>query len=79
MAKSQGNTMYQTLITLIAFAAPLLIQRMLTFFLPETEAGIALLVIGLATVATHRIWIKNIYVRLMKRRYNNMENFRNTR
>lgn len=33
---------------------------------------------GLLT-ATHNLWIKNIYNRFMKRRYDNMEGFRDSR
>ena len=38
-----------------------------------------MILLGLAGFLTHRYWIYNIYKRFMKRRYQNMENFRNTR
>lgn len=79
MSKSQVNTTWQAVITALSFAGPLLMHRMLTLFLPETAACLTLLAVGLLTVATHRLWIKNIYRRFMKRRYDNMEGFRYTR
>jgi len=42
-------------------------------------AHIILIVIGLGFIATHNLWIKNIYKRFMKRRYKNMEEFRASR
>ena len=78
-SKSQTNTAWQAVITALSLAGPLLIHRLLTFFLPETAACLILLTLGVLTVATHRIWIKNIYRRFMKRRYDNMDGFRYTR
>ena len=42
------------------------------------DAGV-LLVIGLGFILTSRIWLKNVYNRFMKRRYKNMEGFRDSR
>ncbi|WP_347171549.1 DUF5687 family protein, partial [Phocaeicola dorei] len=42
-------------------------------------ACIIMMIIGLLLIATHNIWIKNIYNRFMKRRYENMEGFRDSR
>ena len=67
------------LIITCAFGLPLLINKALTLFLDETTAYITLTVLGLLGFITHRYWIQNIYVRLMKRKYQNMEGFRNTR
>ena len=38
-----------------------------------------MMLIGLTLTITHTIWIKNIYNRFMKRRYDNMEGFRDSR
>jgi len=40
---------------------------------------IPLIMLGLIGLATHRIWLRNIYHRLMLRRYENMEGFRASR
>lgn len=79
IGKQQGNNMYQSLIVICAFSLPLLINKALTLFLDETTAYIILTILGLSGFVTHRYWIHNIYVRLMKRKYQNMEGFRNTR
>lgn len=79
IGKQQGNNMYQSLIVICAFSLPLLINKALTLFLDETTAYIILIILGLSGFVTHRYWIHNIYVRLMKRKYQNMEGFRNTR
>ena len=79
MGRKQGNSMYQTLLVGTCFTVPLLINKLLTLFLPPTYAYITLGVLGLATVATHKYWIRNIYHRFLHRRYANMEGFRATR
>ena len=79
MRANKGSSMFQTIIITAAFGLPLLINSALTAFLEPNVAYIILLIIGLAIIATHKIWIKNIYVRFMKKRYENMEGFRETR
>jgi hypothetical protein len=44
-----------------------------------TYTYIFMCVLGLAFVVTNHIWIRNIYNRMMKRRYENIEGFINTR
>jgi len=58
---------------------PLLIDKLLSALLQEEVAHIILILIGLGFIATHNLWIKNIYKRFMKRRYKNMEEFRASR
>lgn len=38
-----------------------------------------LIIIGLGFILTSRFWLKNIYHRFMKRRYKNLEGFRDSR
>ena len=45
----------------------------------ETATYATMLIIGLLFIATHNIWLRNIYQRFMERRYENMESFRATR
>ncbi|MBQ3313916.1 MAG: hypothetical protein IJG74_09065, partial [Prevotella sp.] len=44
-----------------------------------TYTSIFMCILGLAVVVTNHIWIRNIYNRMMKRRYENIEGFINTR
>lgn len=45
----------------------------------EYAENIPLAVIGLAFILTHKLWLKNIYRRMMARKYANLEAFRATR
>jgi hypothetical protein len=67
------------MIALGAFGLPLLIYPLLLFVAGETLTNIILSLIGLAFIATHKYWIRNVYNRFMIRRYKNMEGFRDSR
>lgn len=79
MRANRGSSMFQTVLIGCAFGLPLIINSMLTAFFAKETALVILLVIGLILIVTHNIWIKNIYNRFMKRRYDNMEGFRDSR
>ena len=79
MKSNKSSNWIQGLITGCAFMLPLLIDKLLSALLPEEVAHIILIVIGLGFIATHNLWIKNIYKRFMKHRYKNMEEFRASR
>ncbi len=79
IGKKRSDNAYQSVIIIAAFTFPLVIHKGLELLLGGTSACIAMGVLGLAGFLTHRFWIRNIYKRLMKRRYRNMEGFRNTR
>ncbi|MBQ4023489.1 MAG: hypothetical protein II612_05755 [Prevotella sp.] len=64
---------------MIAMFAPVAIIAVLNLLCTPTCANIIMLLIGLSFVVTHKLWIRNIYDRFMKRRYQNIESFRNTR
>ena len=64
---------------MVAMFAPVALISILQLFFNETVAYIILLVSGLAVIATRNLWLRNIYNRFMKRRYENMESFRATR
>ena len=69
----------QSLISGATFGIPLLLYALLKIWLGETTTSWVLLVIGLGFILTSRIWLKNVYNRFMKRRYKNMEGFRDSR
>lgn len=69
----------QMIITGVVFIIPnIIVTTLQTMFSPETTYGI-MLAIGLAFVLTNRLWLRNIYNRMMKRKYNNLEGFTSTR
>jgi len=55
--------------------SPLILVSVLIFLASETVAYIVLIIIGLAFTLTHPIWLRHIYVRMMKRKYANLEGF----
>ena len=79
MKSNKSSTTPQLIITTLAMMLPLIVDALLCALFPDEVAYIILALIGLSFIATHNIWIKNIYNRFMKRRYENMEAFRASR
>jgi len=78
-AKGNFENGIQLVIELFAFFGPILITGLGYLLVGLTYTYIILCIIGLAFIATHHLWIGNIYNRMMKRRYENIEGFINTR
>ncbi len=79
IGRQSTGTGFQSLISLAAFGIPMLVNNILRVLLGETLSLWILLIIGLGLTLTSNIWIMNIYKRFMKRRYKNMEGFRDTK
>ncbi len=79
IGRQSTGTGFQSLISTLSFGIPLLVTNLLRIALGETLSLWVLLIIGLALTFTSNLWIKNIYKRFMKRRYRNMEGFRDTK
>ena len=79
MRSNKSASTMQNIISGCAFGLPLCIIALLYALCSETTAQVIIIVIGVGFMATHNLWIKNIYNRFMKRRYANMEAFRATR
>lgn len=79
MRSNKGGSMFQSFIISCALFMPLLVNSLLSILLDQDTAFVLMMLIGLALTATHTLWIKNIYNRFMKRRYDNMNGFRNSR
>lgn len=77
--RQASGTGFQSLVSMAVFALPLLLLFALSALFGETVALWVLLVIGLAATFTSHYWIRNVYTRFMKRRYKNMDGFRNTK
>lgn len=75
----QTNSAIQMLVNFGAFGVPLILYSTLNALLGETFAYIFLLTVGLGFTLTSPLWIRNVYHRFMKRRYENMEGFRDSR
>lgn len=78
--RSGVNTDYlQMLVELVVMFTPVAIISLLRLFLSENATYALLLVAGIAFIATHRLWIGNVYHRFMHRRYLNIEGFHSSR
>lgn len=74
----QGNATQQVISLAILFL-PLAIERLAVLLLGDIWGYVILISLGGIGVATHKIWLRNIYQRFMARRYANMEGFRASR
>jgi hypothetical protein len=72
------NTL-QLIIELIVFFLPVATAMLFTALFGETVGYTLLIIIGLLFTLTHSLWMKNIYHRMMKRRYENLDGFHTTR
>ncbi|MDE5678287.1 MAG: hypothetical protein K2G02_01295 [Phocaeicola sp.] len=79
MRSNRGSSLFQSIIISCAFFLPMMLNKMLTTFFEQDTACLIMMAIGLILIGSHNLWIKNIYNRFMKRRYENMEGFRDSR
>ena len=73
------GTGLQNLISGGAFGIPLLLLFALNAIFGKEVTPWILIGIGVTFIATSKFWLMNVYHRLMKRRYKNMEGFRDSR
>ncbi len=73
------NNYVQIVIQMIVFFVPLLLVSILQVLFSDTIAYLITLFIGLAFIFASPLWLKNIYQRMMKRKYILLEGFRSTR
>ena len=69
----------QMIIQMLAMFSPLVLVAALVLLFNETTAYLVLGTIGLIMTLAHPLWLRHIYVRLMKRKYENMEGFHASR
>ncbi len=69
------NSYVQILLSFAVFIVPITLVQMLEAVFPVRVAWSVMAAIGLAGLATHRLWLRNIYRRMMARKYKNMEAF----
>ena len=70
---------WQLVIEMLALCAPGIIVSTGFALAGETPTYIFMILLGLVLVALHPLWIRNIYKRMMQRRYENLEGFHATR
>ena len=69
----------QIVLVAIVFIVPNILVNILQSVFSENIAYLTMLLIGLCFIATHRLWLRNVYNRLMKRKYANLEGFISSR
>jgi hypothetical protein len=74
----QADTAQQIVSVLILFV-PIAIEKLFVLLLGDTWGYVLLIAISTVGILTHKIWLRNIYHRLMARRHTNMEGFRASR
>lgn len=77
--RKNSGTGLQGIITVAIFGIPFLLNMLFKTLWDETTSYVILIVIGTGFILTSRWWLKNVYHRFMKRRYKNLESFRNSR
>ena len=73
------NNYYQMVVQLAAFFVPVMLLSVLQLLCSETVAYVVILLIGLGFIATKNLWMRNIYNRMMQRKYILMEGFHSSR
>lgn len=74
----QGNTMQQ-IISMVMLFMPIALEKACVLMLGDVWGYMLLVAIGAIGICTHKLWLRNIYTRLMVRRYVNMDGFRSSR
>ena len=77
--KNNVETGLQLAIELAAMFLPLLLVAILILLFDEDTAYWVLLAMGVAFTATHPLWLRSIYARMMARKYENLEGFHASR
>jgi len=79
LTKTGRDTKVQMLMAGGALFLPMLIMYALVQCFNDHVAACSMITIGLIGMLLHPLWLRNIYKRFMKRRYDNMDGFRNSR
>ena len=77
--KNNVNNGVQTVIVLASMFVPLALVSALVLLFDEQTAYWVIALIGLLFTLAHPWWLRNIYVRMMRRKYENLEGFHASR
>ena len=77
--KNQFENKLQLIIELVVFFVPVTLVLILQALFSDTVAFLIMILIGLAFTIANPYWMRNIYKRMMTRRYENLEGFHSTR
>lgn len=79
IGKNQMENKLQLIIELVVFFVPVILALVLQAIFSEDVAFTIMIIIGLAFTLAEPYWMRNIYQRMMLRRYENLEGFHSTR
>ncbi len=74
----QGNTMQQ-MVSIAILLLPIGVEKIAVLMLGDVWGYVLLMAMGIVGILTHEIWLRNIYNRMMTRRYTNLDGFRASR
>ncbi len=77
--KNQFENKLQLIIELVVFFVPVALVLILQALFNEEVSFIVMIVIGLAFTLSNPYWMRHIYKRMMRHRYENLEGFHSTR
>ena len=77
--KNQMENKWQGIASLVSMFMPIILVFILRAIFDENVAFWILLIIGITFTATEQYWMRNIYRRMMLRRYQNLEGFHSSR
>ena len=70
---------FSVIIGIICMTLPVFLVWILKQAFKDDIVYLIMALIGIAFIVTNNFWIRNIYKRMMKRRYANLEGFRQSR
>lgn len=73
------NNYFQFAAEMVAFIIPMILVSIIQTFFGNNMSYIIMFIIGITFIIANNLWLRNIYNRLMKRRYKNLESFRASR
>ena len=79
LTKSGQSTKAQIIFSFAGLFVPMIVMYTLMTFFSENVAAWSMLIIGLIGTALHPVWLRFVYNNFMRRRYENMDGFRNSR
>ena len=73
------NNYFQIAAEMIAFILPMILVSTLQTMFGDTVSYLVMLIIGISFISTYPIWLRNIYHRMMKKKYELLDGFRASR
>lgn len=79
ISKNVENNYVQIIVEMVALFLPVVLIFLLQAFMSKIMSYWVMIIIGMTFILTSNIWLRNIYKRMMKHRYTNLEGFRASR